>query len=416
MRRRTFIILFIVTFIIEIFVITVVLSNSKSHRQDSVKVNKCVNSIESNYGNPDKYKKDLDFSIIDTSNTLVYKTEKAHSTTLNEAIINNDIILDIVVDGNVVGKVFIKNNTSDYIKAYRTYLLISIITISVFQLCLFIGYSLYINKVVVKPFNELNEFAGRVAQGNLEIPLYMDKNHIFGEFSEAFDLMRTELKKARISEKKANDAKKEMVAKLSHDIKTPVASIKSTSEIGYEIAKTEKEKEYFNLINVKADQIKVLVDNLFNSSINEITEIDVNPSNYDSEILVSLIKNADYLKKIKDFSMPKCNIYIDKMRMQQTFDNIINNSYKYANTDIDINIELIEDYLTISFRDYGSGVSEFDLPLLKEKYKRGDNVKDEDGAGLGLYLANYFIDNMNGKMELYNSNPGFMVKLYIRLI
>ena len=54
--------------------------------------------------------------------------------------------------------------------------------------------------------------------------------------------------------------------------------------------------------------------------------------------------------------------------------------------------------------------------LLKEKYKRGENVKDEDGAGLGLYLANYFIDNMNGKMELSNSNPGFMVKLYIRLI
>lgn len=416
MRRRTFLIIFLITFVIEIFVISVVLGNSKSHIQDSVKVNECVKRIENNYGNIDQYDKELEYSIIDTSNTLVYKTEKASSTTLNEAILNNDIILDIVVEGNVVGKVFIKNNTSEYIRAYRIYLLTAIISISIFQLCLFIAYSLYLNKVVIKPFNELNEFAGRVAQGNLEIPLYVDRNHIFGEFSEAFDLMRTELKKARINEKKANDAKKEMVAKLSHDIKTPVASIKSTSEIGYEIAKTEKEKEYFNLINVKADQIKVLVDNLFNSSINEITEIDVNPSNYDSSILKDLIRNADYLNRLKDFTIPECNIYIDKMRMQQTFDNIINNSYKYANTDIDINIELIEDYLTISFRDYGSGVSEFDLPLLKEKYKRGSNVKDEDGAGLGLYLTNYFVDNMNGKMELSNSNPGFMVKIYIRLI
>ena len=416
MRRRTFLIIFIITFVIETFVISVVLGNSKSHRQDSVKVNECVKTIENNYGNTDKYDKELEYSIIDTNNTLVYKTDKAHSTTLNEAILNNDIILDIVVDDVVVGKVFIKNNTSEYIKSYRVYLLTAIITISVFQLGLFIVYSLYLNKVIIKPFNELNGFAGRVAQGNLEIPLEVDRNHIFGEFSEAFDLMRTELKKARINEKKANDAKKEMVAKLSHDIKTPVASIKSTSEIGYEIAKTEKEKEYFNLINVKADQIKVLVDNLFNSSINEITEIDVNPSNYDSSLLKDLIKNADYLNRLKDFVIPECNIYIDKMRMQQTFDNIINNSYKYANTNIDINIELIEEYLTISFRDYGSGVSEFDLPLLKEKYKRGSNVKDEDGAGLGLYLANYFIDNMNGKMELSNSNPGFIVKIYIRLI
>ena len=129
-----------------------------------------------------------------------------------------------------------------------------------------------------------------------------------------------------------------------------------------------------------------------------------------------IIKNADYLNKLNSFTVPNCNIFIDKMRMQQTFDNIINNSYKYANTKIDINIEKIEEYLKISIRDYGNGVSDLDLPLLKEKYKRGSNVTDEDGAGLGLHLANYFMENMNGKLELYNENPGFKVILYIRLI
>ena len=414
MRRKTFILIFLLTFAIEICVIVLVLNNSKSFRQDTVKINQCVKSIENNFGDTSKYEKELEYTIVDTNYNLLYKTDKSHSNTLNEAIINNDIILDIVIDDSVVGKIFIKNNTGEYIKAYKIYLIFSLVSISIFQLALIIIYSLYVNKRIIKPFNELNNFAGRVAQGNLDMPLYIDREHIFGEFSEAFDLMRTELKKARINEKKANDAKKEMVAKLSHDIKTPVASIKSTSEIGYEIAKTEK--EYFNLINVKADQIKVLVDNLFNSSINEITEIDVNPSNYNSSILVELIKNADYLNKINDFKMIDCTIYIDKMRMQQTFDNIINNSYKYASTNIDINIDKNDDYLIISFRDYGPGVSEFDLPLLKEKYKRGSNVKDEDGAGLGLHLANYFMDNMNGHMELSNSNPGFCVKLYIRLI
>ena len=73
-------------------------------------------------------------------------------------------------------------------------------------------------------------------------------------------------------------------------------------------------------------------------------------------------------------------------------------------------------FLKIDIRDFGPGVLDEEINLLKEKYKRGSNVKDEDGAGLGLHLANYFIDNMNGKMELANSNPGFMVKIYIRLI
>ena len=95
---------------------------------------------------------------------------------------------------------------------------------------------------------------------------------------------------------------------------------------------------------------------------------------------------------------------------------IINNSYKYANTKIDIDIKGNKEYLIISFRDFGKGVYELDLPLLKEKYKRGRDVKDEDGAGLGLYLTNYFMNNMNGKLELRNANPGFIVTIYIRII
>jgi len=406
----------ILLFGLEIAICILAINRVGAIKQDTIKINEIVKTIEKNYNDESKYITDLEYTIIDNSGTVTFKTSKAKSESINDAVQNNDIILDLIVDGNLVGKVLIENNTNKQLNKTKTYIIIVIITISIIQVAVLIYYLYHMNKRIVKPFNELEDFASRVAQGNLDIPLYMDRNHIFGSFTESFDLMRSELKKARIAEKKANDQKKEIVAKLSHDIKTPVASIKSTSEIGYEIAKVEKEKEYFNLINVKADQIKVLVDNLFNSSINEITEIDVNPSNYNSDILYTLIKNADYLNKLNEYNIPNCNIYIDKMRMQQTFDNIINNSYKYANTNIDINIELIEDYLKIEFRDYGSGVDEFDLPLLKEKYKRGSNVTDEDGAGLGLYLANYFMENMNGKLELANANPGFIVKIYIRLI
>lgn len=416
MRKRTIIFLFVLSFILELVIVYFLFSKSNTNKQDTIKINECVKIIENNYGDTSKYSSELEYSIMDKSNTIVYETSDTTSNSLNEAIQNGDIILDIVVDDVVVAKLFIRNSTQDFFDNYRRYLFCAIIIITAIQIVLFVEYFLYLNKVLVKPFKDLSVFASRVAEGNLDIPLYMDKEHTFGQFTEAFDLMRTELKRARINEKKANDEKKEMVAKLSHDIKTPIASIKSTSEIGYEISKDEKEKNYFNLINVKADQVKVLVDNLFNSAINEITEINVNPSNYNSEILTTLIKNADYLNKLNSFTIPECNIFIDKMRMQQTFDNIINNSYKYANTNIDIYIELKDDYLCISFRDYGNGVSDLDLPLLKEKYKRGSNVTDEDGAGLGLHLANYFMENMNGKLELYNEKPGFKVVLYIRLI
>ena len=415
MKNRLIIFTLVTLFIIEISVCLFAINKSGSIKQDTIKVNEVVKTIESNYGDTNKYSDILEYSIIDNSGTVTYKTSDAKSSSINEAIQNNDIILDLVVDGNVVGKVLIANNTNKQINNIKLYIIFVICSVALVQFIIIFYYLYYMHKSVVKPFNDLEHFATRVAQGNLDLPLYMDRNHVFGSFTESFDLMRSELKKARIAEKKANDDKKEIIAKLSHDIKTPIASIKSTSEIGYELS-SGKTKEYFNQINVKTDQIKVLVDNLFNSSINEITEIDVNPSNYNSNILNDLIKNADYLSKLNDYTIPNCNIYIDKMRMQQTLDNIFTNSYKYANTNIEIKIDLIDEFLRIDIRDFGPGVLDEEINLLKEKYKRGSNVTDEDGAGLGLHLANYFMDKMNGRLELYNSKPGFGVVLYIRTI
>jgi signal transduction histidine kinase len=269
---------------------------------------------------------------------------------------------------------------------------------------------------MIKPFERLNDFAQRVAEGNLDMPLTMDKGHVFGAFTESFDLMRSELKKARIAEKKASDDKKEMVAKLSHDIKTPVASIKSTSEIGFEVTKEERTKEMFNVINVKTDQIKSLVDNLFNSSIGDVTEIAVNPGNYESGDILSLIKNSDYLNRAGSFNIPGCTVYMDKLRLQQVFDNIFMNSYKYADTDIRVDSEIAEEYLIIRISDEGPGVKDEEVPLLKEKYKRGSNSSDKDGAGLGLYLTNYFMEKMDGKLTLRNLEKGFEVAVYLRII
>ena len=244
----------------------------------------------------------------------------------------------------------------------------------------------------------------------------MDKGHVFGEFTESFDLMRSELKKARIAEKKASDDKKEMVAKLSHDIKTPVASIKSTSEIGMAITKEERTKEMFGIINDKTDQIKALVDNLFTSSVQDITEIEVNPGQQPSEIITTLIKNSDYLNRAGKYEIPECSVYFDKLRLQQVFDNIFMNSYKYADTDMSVASEISGDYLVIRVSDKGPGVKEEEIPLLKEKYKRGSNTNEKDGAGLGLYLANYFMEKMDGQLGLSNKEPGFEVSVYLRII
>ena len=416
MKKAPFIILLVLTFIAEALACFLIVNGIKDIKTDPVKVNECMHSVSENYGDTSKYNTQLDYTVIDNDGRLVYKTRDGLAESVNDAIKTRGLILDLEVDGEVIGKVIFDYSTDEQLNGVKTKVIMLSVIVGVLQIVILVFWYIYIRKSIITPFKNLNSFAERVAGGNLDMPLEMDKGHVFGAFTESFDLMRTELKRARIAEKKASDDKKEMIAKLSHDIKTPIASIKSTSEIGYEVTKEDRTKEMFGVINAKTDQIKSLVDNLFTSSVHDITEIDVNPGMQPSDIITGLISNSDYLKRAGAFTIPECNVFIDKLRLQQVFDNIFMNSYKYADTSIKVNAETAGDYLVIRIADEGPGVKEEEIPLLTEKFKRGSNANDKDGAGLGLYLTNYFVEKMNGKLGLRNLEKGFEVAVYLRLV
>ncbi|MBR1861852.1 MAG: HAMP domain-containing histidine kinase [Lachnospiraceae bacterium] len=420
MKRTPFIVVLILAFVAEIAVSLVLISKMENDGisrsgTDPVLANECVKSIEENFGNEAEYRNALEYALIDTDGELLYKNAEGVSVSLNEAVKNGDTILDITNGDTIAARLLIRNKSAEAFEGGKKLLTVVITVSSLAQILIILGYFLYLKKSVVDPFKKLNSFASRVAEGNLDVPLDIDRGHIFGSFTEAFDIMRSELKKSRAAEKKANDEKKEVIAKLSHDIKTPIASIKSSSEIGYELTGEERTKELFGQINIKVDQITALADNLFHSSINDITEIDVKPSRYDSAAVTEIIKNADYLSRSGEFDIPDCRVYIDRLRLQQAFDNVFMNSYKYANTEIEVSARLEGDYLTVRVADFGEGVREEELPLLKEKYRRGSNAAEKEGAGLGLYLTDYFLEKMNGRLVLERMEKGFSVLFYIRL-
>ena len=411
MKKGIIFLLLGASLIVEVFVCILILNRVGDIRQDPVEINRCLDQIAE--GNmPDT---SLSFSVLDLQGNLVYKNAENAATSINKAIQNCDTILDLNVNGRVTGKVIFTNPTSDKWKEIRSDILICMIIISFIQILILVFYLLYLYRRILRPFDRLQEFAVRVAGGNLDLPLKVDRGHIFGSFTESFDLMRSELKKARFAEKQANDEKKEVIAKLSHDIKTPVASIKSTSEMGYELTKETRTKELFNTINFKSDQIKALTDNLFISSVHDVTEIAVNPSSQPSDAVKETIRNADYMNRADRYNIPDCRVHVDKLRLQQAFDNVFMNSYKYADTSITVSSRLDTDYLVVQIADTGPGVSPEELPLLTEKYRRGSDVEGRDGAGLGLYLTDYFMQKMDGYIELA-SDGGFAVTFYIRTL
>jgi len=262
-----------------------------------------------------------------------------------------------------------------------------------------------IQRKILTPFNKLQTFARRVASGDLNMPLEMDKHNTFGAFSESFDLMREELHKA-------NQSKKELIASLSHDIKTPIASIKAVTELMLLKTTDEKETARLNSITNKAEQINALITNMFNASLEELLVLNVNPAETSSTEIETLIRNADYDGRISAFQIPSCLVVADVMRLQQVFDNIISNSYKYAGTDITITSYYKEGFLIIEVRDYGDGVPDEDLPLMFEKFKRGKNALGASGQGLGLFLSKYFMTQMSG--DIYGENKNGLA-MYVKI-
>lgn len=274
---------------------------------------------------------------------------------------------------------------------------------------------LYIEHYFFTPFRKLQKFAHRIAAGNLDIPLEMDKHNLFGAFTESFDLMREELRTARENEYKANQSKKELVASLSHDIKTPIASIMSAMDIMLVKAANEKDKKAVESVNAKLEQINALVTNMFHSTLEELQVLNVLPKEIQSTDIYALIQNADYEKRVMPFTIPNGIILADPLRLQQVLDNIINNSYKYADTDIAINARIEDMYLLIDIQDFGLGVSEEEIPLIFNKFYRGKNAGESNGYGLGLYISEYFTAQMGGKLFCKNQPNGFMVTIMLKL-
>ena len=221
MRPARYVAVLAVTLVLEIALCLFLFNNIGNVRQDAVAVNECVKSVEINYPNQDAYSKELDYVLLSEDGMVLYSTRDGLSESINEAVSNGDTILDI--DG--IGKILIHNSTEESVNSYKNSIIAVIVASTLIQVLIIVIYLYRIKRTLIDPFKNMNEFAVRVAGGDLDIPLMVDGKHVFGEFTEAFDLMRTELKKARLAEREANEAKKELVAKLSHDIKTPVASI-----------------------------------------------------------------------------------------------------------------------------------------------------------------------------------------------
>ena len=393
---------------------------------------------------------DADFIIIDNENDLIYShSDKINDISIEKAIQNRYPYRYLSYNNKVWGTVILFDDGTD---GYRVLLKKLTTALIVFYILLMTGvvcYGIYVYKNIILPFQNLKDFAAKVAQGNLDESLKMERNNMFGAFTESFDIMREELAETKRRELELQKKERELVASLSHDLKTPVTGIKlaaelmqmrlsvktdtalNTSETSGSLQTENEEhgnivfsKEEIKQLNTdaegilnKAGQIDTLVSDLFTSTLDDLGEFKVNLRDEDSGILRDIVKSFDDRGFAVLGEIPSVIVNTDPKRMSQVIGNIMSNSYKYANTKIDIDFRVADNYLEMQLSDHGPGVPAGELDLITNKFYRGKDWEnsEKDGHGLGLYIAKSLMQRMNGDLIAESNGEGLVITLVIPL-
>ena len=369
----------------------------------------------------------VSFVVLDTTDNLLYASdpENGKEVTISSAMKQGSLYAHVSVDGSLAGFVILQNGAVSSWQRIRLRILIGLVVFGLLLTLLAVWFGFYIQKNMVGPFRKMEEFAGYVAEGKLDQPLLMDKNNLFGAFTESFDIMREELRASRQREVELQRRERELVASLSHDLKTPVTGIKVTCELlkARLAAGTDKASDLSDFsekvdgIYQKAGEIDALVSDLFSSAMADLDELKVSCTEESVGVLDGILRKYDDRGLVTTAQPPQVLIRVDVKRLSQVIGNIVSNSYKYANTKIEVSYRVVDEYLEMNIRDFGPGVPEDEKDLITNKFYRGKQWADskEEGSGLGLYIAKMLMEKMDGELIATGPGEGLMITLMIPL-
>ena len=271
---------------------------------------------------------------------------------------------------------------------------------------------------ILQPLNKLRAGAEKIREGELDFHLEHDSEDEIKPVIEAFNLMSERLLNTLQEGKRKEESQKELVASISHDLRTPLTTIKAYIEglIDNVANSPAKRDRYFKVIKKNVDELNNMIEELFLFSKISLGEkaIPLERINL-KEMLEFFISENDYAWKKAGATVTlkaEDNIIImgSYLLLEKILSNIIGNSIKYKpEYEIDCYIKLIgkDKIAVLSIADNGSGVPEESLERLTEPFYRTDKARSrtEDGTGLGLSIVARSVEMMKGKMKIENVKP-----------
>lgn len=263
--------------------------------------------------------------------------------------------------------------------------------VSFFTCVLSVLVAYFISRKISKPIEDINDNAKKLSKGIYDVKF--DENSTVQEINE----LNKTLNYTSSELAKTENLRRELLANVSHDLKTPLTMIKAYAEMVRDLTYNNKEKRESNLnvIITESDRLNLLVNDILDLSKYQSGSIKLEYETFD---LVSFIKDItkryDIYEEKNGYDITcKCkgHIYVnaDKKRLEQVMYNLINNAINYTGDDKKVYVFVREenDKVRVEVKDTGKGIKEEDLPLIWDKYYKADKTYSRITVGTGIGLS-----------------------------
>jgi len=271
--------------------------------------------------------------------------------------------------------------------------------------------TLWMNKSVFEPINELNVAMTKIKDGNFDYVLDTYNKGEIGELYRNYEDMRLRLKEST-EEKLAHEAQnRELISNISHDLKTPITAVKGYVEgIMDGVADTpEKMDKYIRTIYNKANDMDRLINELTIYSKIDNNRIPynfhrINVAEYFGDCVEEVgmdLESKNIRLNYSNIVGPDTKVIADPEQMKRVINNIIGNSVKYMDKKegvIDIRILDEVDSIRVEIEDNGKGISQKDIPNIFDRFYRTDSSRNsaQGGSGIGLSIVKKIIEDHGG--------------------
>jgi len=270
-----------------------------------------------------------------------------------------------------------------------------------------------LSRNIVKPLTQLENAALQIKKGNYDFEINTNAKDEIGDLSRTFEETRKQLKETEKIKRKYDNSRNELISNISHDLKTPITTIKGYIEgiiDGIPSSKDKKDK-YLKTIYQNTINMESLINELFLLSELELRELPLNFVPLDikayltdcfEELKFYLAEKGITLKFDADYH-EKEMVYADREKIKRVILNIINNAVNHkANIDPVITINLTEkkEEAQIEIQDNGLGIPEKSLNNIFERFYKADKARstNSNGTGLGLYIAKKIVTSHEGRI------------------